>query len=106
MFRAPPSRSRPGLNREKPGIGKSSVSIGSLLFLIKTSSKINENRRMYRVFADLTPRRLVFNAHFVKNGVKTRVSEGPRDKKRVKYDTLSPPDQKSAIHSPNFLQIW
>ncbi len=61
---------------------------------------------MHRGRAALPPRRLVFNAHFVKNAVKTRVSEGSRDKKRVKYDTLSPPDQKSAIHSPVFLQIW
>ena len=61
---------------------------------------------MYRVFAAPTPGRCVFNVHFVENAVQTRVSEESRDKKRVKYDTLSPPDQKSAIHSPNFLQIW
>ena len=61
---------------------------------------------MYRVLAAPTPRRRAFYANFAKNAVKTRVSEGSRDKKRVKYDTFSPPDQKSAIHSPNFLQIW
>ena len=91
IFRSPASPD-PRLDRERPRIGKLSVSIGSLLFSIKTISKIDENRRMYRVLAAPTPRRRVFYAHFAKNAVKTRVSEGSRDKRRVKYDTFSPPD--------------
>ena len=54
-----PGLSRPGLNRKRLGIGKLSVSIGSLLFLIKTNSKIDGNRRIYCVFAAKTPEKRV-----------------------------------------------
>ena len=37
--------------RERPGIGKLSLSIEFLLLLMKTYSKTNENRRMYDAFA-------------------------------------------------------
>ena len=71
MFRVPASR--PGLNLKRPGIGKSSVSIGSLLFSIRASSKIDENRRMYRVFAVKTR----------KNAIRSSIQEDERAKRRV-----------------------
>ena len=54
-----------GLDRERPGMGKLSVSKGFLLFFIKGDWKFDENRRMYRVFAVKTRKNAIRSPNFL-----------------------------------------